>query len=232
MPAASAPILITRHGLSEHNLETRFYMGRAPASRLVAEGRAQATALGRHLVGWAAEDPERRSIRRIVASSLPRTSETAELIATELNASREIGTAAPVRVDLDDAFWEMSKGAWEGAMPRNEVPEPERTEWEERPFGFKFPGGESFAEVAERVVPAFDRWVGEYPGQRLLFVLHGDVVCALLYRLLGFPPEDIRRYLVPPCSMTELMPEPGAWRMLRFGDDRFLRHQTSPAAPG
>lgn len=32
-------IYLTRHGLSEHNLNTEVFMGRSPASRLVEEGR-------------------------------------------------------------------------------------------------------------------------------------------------------------------------------------------------
>jgi len=206
MPEPSPSVLLTRHGLSEHNLETHVYMGRSPGSRLVAEGRVQAQALGAYLARSA-------PVSRIVASSLPRTLETADLIAAALGR---------VPIEADDAFWELSKGSWEGTMPRDGVPEPERTLWETRPFDFRFPAGESFARVVERVAPAFERWAGLYPRERLLFVLHGDVVCALLYHLLRFPPEQIRRHLVTPCSLTELTRENGAWRLLRFSDDGFL----------
>jgi len=206
MTEPSAPVLLTRHGLSEHNLQTNVYMGRSPGSRLVAAGRAQARALGKHL---ARTSP----VQRIVASSLPRALETAELIA---------GALGGVPVQADDAFWELSKGSWEGRMPRDGVPEPERLAWETHPFDFVFPEGESFARVVERVAPAFEHWVAQDGRERLLFVLHGDVVCALLYHLLRFPPQEIRRHLVSPCSLTEVTREGTAWRLVRFSEDAFL----------
>src|SRR5579863_10048958 len=138
----SPVVLLTRHGLSEHNLTTQFYMGRSPASRLVPEGQAQARALGRYL---SAHHPG----GRIIASSLARTLDTAARVASELGG---------IPVQGDDALWELSKGDWEGRMPRNGVPEPARSELLHRPFGFQFPGGESFAQVALRVMPAFDHW--------------------------------------------------------------------------
>ena len=200
-------VLLTRHGTSEHNLNTRFYMGRSPASHLIEEGRAQALALGAYVSA-------QHHIGQIIASSLPRTQETAELVASKLGG---------VAVHLESAFWEMSKGDWEGRMPRNGVPEPSRTEWDERPYRFRFPGGESFADVARRVSPAFERWTNQFPGQQLLFVLHGDVICALLQRLLNSPEEDVRKMLVKPCSITELERHGGKWRLLRLSDDSFLR---------
>ncbi len=138
---AAAPVLLTRHGQSEHNLNTRFYMGRQPQSRLTELGRQQATRLGEHL---AATTP----VAHIVASSLARTVETAERIASPLGIDT-IHTA--------DAFWELSKGDWEGRMPRNGVPADFQQAMAADPVGFRFPGGESFAMVAERVVPAFRR---------------------------------------------------------------------------
>lgn len=215
-PNASAPaVLLTRHGLSEHNLQTRLYMGRSPGSRLVAEGRAQARALGAHLA-------RNETVQRIVASSLPRALETATLIAGELGG---------VPVHADDAFWELSKGSWEGHMPRDAVPEPERSAWELHPYDFRFPHGESFRLVVARVAPAFAGWVGRYGRERLLFVLHGDVVCALLQHLLGTPADQIRRYLVAPCSLTEVARADGAWRLVRFSEDGFLHEGERGPAP-
>ncbi len=208
-PESAPPVLLTRHGLSEHNLQTRLYMGRSPGSRLVAEGREQARMLGAHL---ARSEP----VHRIVASSLPRALETANLVAGELGG---------IPVHADDAFWELSKGSWEGSMPRDGVPEPERSAWELHPYDFRFPQGESFALVEARVAPAFAGWVDRYGRERLLFVLHGDVVCALLHHLLGSPPEQIRRHLVSPCSLTEVARGDGAWRLVRFSEDAFLRER-------
>jgi probable phosphoglycerate mutase len=199
-------ILITRHGESEHNLNTQFYMGRSPDSRLTETGRGQALRLGRrlHQSGLAP---------RVICSSLPRTVETAELIA------RELAAAPPER---DDAFWELSKGEWEGRMPR-ELPPEVRRQVDADPFGFRHPGGESYRDVWTRVTPAFDRWVGRYRGENLLFVLHGDVIRTLLYHLIRFPPERISDWVIDPCGLSEVWEEPGGRRLiLRFNDSAHL----------
>src|SRR5262249_4054661 len=106
LPSMASPVFITRHGQSEHNLETRFYMGRSPASCFAGEGRPQAQRLAERLAGDG-------RVRHVVASSLPRTVETAQIVATRLGL-------APVHTD--DAFWELSKGEWEGRMPRHAPP--------------------------------------------------------------------------------------------------------------
>ena len=209
-------VLLTRHGTSEHNLVTRFYMGRSPDSRLVQEGRDQARALGAYLA-------RTRPVAHIVASSLPRARETAEIVAAALGA---------VPVQEDEALWELNKGEWEGRMPRDGVPEPERALWEEHPYDFRFPGGESFADVAARAVPAFERWIARCAGEPVLFVLHGDVICALLRHLLALPPDRVRTLLVRPCSVTELVPEGGAWRMVRFSEDGFQPAAVRRSLPG
>jgi len=215
MSASPPPVLLTRHGKAEHNLVTRFYMGRSPDSRLVREGRDQARALGMYLL-------RHRPVARIVSSSLPRALETAEIVAAILGG---------VPVHADDAFWELSKGEWEGRMPRDAVPEPDRTAWEEHPFHYRFPGGESFAQVSARAVPAFERWIALHGREPLLFILHGDVVCALLRHVLALPEDRVRTLLVKPCSVTELLRDGGTWRMTRFNDDGFLAQAARGRAP-
>lgn len=204
-------ILLTRHGLSEHNLNTKVYMGRSPASRLVEEGRRQASLLGAHL---AREGAEGERVDAIVASSLPRTMETAERIAAPLGV-------API--EPEDAFWELSKGDWEGRMPRHDLPEDAARALAEDPFGFRYPGGESYRDATARAAPAFDRWVNGPAGRNLLFVLHGDILRALLHHTMGFPETRIGDFVIHPCSLTELSLENGAYHLVRFNDDNHLR---------
>jgi broad specificity phosphatase PhoE len=193
-------ILITRHGESEHNLNMQFFMGRSPAARLTGKGREQARLLGRRLrvLGAGSRSP------LLICSSLPRALETAELIAAELGG-------APV--EADDAFWELNKGEWEGRMPRILPPEVQRAV-DADPFGFLHPGGESYREVWGRVAPAFERWVARFRGETILFVLHGDVIRALLYHLIGFPTHRINDWVIDPCSLSEVLEEPDGRRVI------------------
>ena len=209
-------VYLTRHGLSEHNLKTDVYMGRSPESRLVAAGREQARRLGARLAGGefagdglAAE----KMVQKIIASSLPRTEETAGLIGQALGLEN---------VETEDAFWELSKGDWEGVMPRWELPEPIARALAEDPFGFRYPGGESYRDVTARAAPVFDAHVSANPGVPLLFVLHGDVLRALLHHTLGFPPEKIGDFIIDPCSLTELRWIEGRYHLARFNDGAHL----------
>ncbi len=194
-------IYLTRHGLSEHNLIMDVFMGRSPESRLLEEGREQARSLGARLRGKVKGG-------RIVHSSLPRTTETAQLIAMEAGVEELIP---------EDAFWELSKGDWEGRMPRK-LPADVQCDLDADPFGYRYPGGESYQDVARRAAPAFEKWVGKYPGTTLLFVLHGDVFRALLYHMVRFPPEKIGDFQVDPCSLTEFLLVEGVYRMVRCND--------------
>ena len=205
-PAPSTTIYLTRHGVSEHNTNTAYYMGRSPDSRLTAQGQEQARSLGRRLARLGGVD-------RIVASSLPRTLETAERVAAECGA---------VRVEGEQGFWELSKGEWEGSMPRNGVPAEIAAAIQADPFGFRYPGGESYRDVVARAAPALDAWVQRSAGQRVLFVLHGDVIRAVLYHLLRFPSDAIRDAAIFPCSLSEFLHEPGRYRMVRYNDDNHL----------
>lgn len=198
-------IYITRHGVSEHNLNTEVFMGRSPASRLTDEGRAQATRLGERLAREAA-------VTRIVCSSLPRTMETADLIADE------IGCARPMP---EDAFWELDKGSWEGAMPRDLPPEVAR-EVAAEPFTYRYGGGESYSDVVDRAGPAFEKWVAELRGETPLFVLHGDVIRALLFHLIRFPRGKISDFVIDPCSLSEFNFADGRYEVLRLNDASHL----------
>lgn len=194
-------IFVTRHGISEHNMRTDVFMGRSPESPLTKEGRAQATRLGRRLAKEA-------KITRIISSSLRRTMETAELIAAEA------GCGAPLP---EDAFWELDKGSWEGVMPVELPPEIVR-QVADAPFTYRYGGGESYKDVQGRVGPAFDRWVREFPKEKLLFVLHGDVIRALLHHVIRFPEDKISDFEIDPCSISELIFTNGRYRVLRLND--------------
>ncbi|MEE8394562.1 MAG: histidine phosphatase family protein [bacterium] len=194
-PAGVTRVLLTRHGFSEHNRNTAVFQGRAPSSLLAPEGREQARLLGQRLAKGA-------TIDRIVHSSLPRTRETAEIIA-------EI--AAVTRLQPEDAFWDLSKGDWEGSMPI-ELPPALQRQMDADPFDFHYGAGESFRDVVARAAPAFDRWVGGGPGETLLFVVHADVIRAILFHLIGFPERRIADFEVGLCALFEFEIDPGLGR--------------------
>ena len=124
------------------------------------EGRRQARA--------AAEALEPAVLDRIIASDLPRTVETARLVAPEreverwpeLNEVRGGKLGAIPDEELEDAFVHAFRGV---------VPEESR-----------FLGGESIGELWDRVVPALDRLLADDDWDTALAVLHGGVNRAIL----------------------------------------------------
>ena len=124
------------------------------------EGRRQALA--------AAEALEPVVLDRIIASDLPRTVETARLVAPEreverwpeLNEVRGGKLGAIPDEELEDAFVHAFRGV---------VPEESR-----------FLGGESIGELWDRVVPALDRLLADDDWDTALAVLHGGVNRAIL----------------------------------------------------
>ena len=133
---------------------------------LTAEGRAQAEAARRLLQGV--------SLDRVIASGLPRTTETASLVAPghdveewpELREIRGDRLSSIPAGELEDAFVH----AFRGVVPNEK----------------RFLGGETIGELFDRVLPALDRLLADATWDTVLLVLHGAVNRAILsYALTG-----------------------------------------------
>jgi broad specificity phosphatase PhoE len=133
---------------------------------LTAEGREQARAAADVLTGVVFD--------RLITSGLPRTLETARIVAPDTEPEswpelREIesGRLGEIPEDeLERAFVE----AWRDIVPENA----------------RFLGGESVASLLDRVLPAVDRLVSDRDWDVVLAVLHGGVNRAILsYALTG-----------------------------------------------
>jgi broad specificity phosphatase PhoE len=157
-------IFLMRHGQVAY-----FEDGRPLRQQLVpltAEGREQAAA--------AAELLEGITFDRVVTSDLPRTVETARIVAptVEPESWPELREIESGRLDEipEDALEAAFLGAW-----RDVVPEEAR-----------FLGGETIGSLFDRVIPALERLRADSDWDVLLAVLHGGVNRAILsYALTG-----------------------------------------------
>lgn len=133
-------IRIVRHGLTALNAQRRFRGRRGvPLDR---EGHAEAEQAAATLAD--------RPITVVVASPLARTQETATPIANLMGL--EIETDAYL-LDIDHGSWESLTAA----EAETEDPAGYAT-WREDPRSGKPLGGESMAQVEERIVRSVDRW--------------------------------------------------------------------------
>jgi probable phosphoglycerate mutase len=145
--------------------EVRYFRGEHPRDvKLTDAGRTQAEAASAAL----------REVRfdRVVTSGLPRTLETAQIVAPGIevernNALREI-ESGELRGVEPERVQEMMTTAFRGVVP----------------LDTQFLGGETIGELLDRVVPALDELVADDAWDVLLLVLHGAVNRAILSRAL------------------------------------------------
>lgn len=180
-----AVTLLLRHGQTPMSVQKR-YAGRSDVP-LTDAGVAQAAAAAKRLAS--------AGIDAIVASPLQRTVQTAEQVAGV--------TGLPVVTE--DGFRETDFGDWEGltfAEVRERWPS-EMTAWLADPQVAP-PGGESFAEVSERVSAALDRVLAGRAGQRILIVSHVTPIKTLVAAALLAPSAALYRMHLDVAALCEI----------------------------
>jgi probable phosphoglycerate mutase len=172
-------ILFVRHGQTDDNADGRL-QGRRDIP-LNGKGREQASAVGRALAKELRDDLDRlEAASAFHASPLKRARRTMELVRTELGYE-------PTRYAVDDALVELTFGEWEGlSWDEVEARDPagvrarQRDKWDFAP-----PGGESYAQLAERVKV----WLAQRQGD-LFLASHGGVARGLMYLLAGLDANE------------------------------------------
>ncbi|HEV2060350.1 MAG TPA: histidine phosphatase family protein [Solirubrobacteraceae bacterium] len=151
-------VLLVRHGETDENAAARF-QGRAD-TQLNDRGREQSRALGDAL--------RHEGLRALYSSPLLRAHETARIV----------GAAIGLEPILDERLVEADAGAWTGRLIAD-ILAGEREEyarWRAADPTFRFPGGESVAEQAQRIAAALaDVAAGPLPA---LVVTHGGTIRA------------------------------------------------------
>src|SRR5438093_7982627 len=166
-------LLLVRHAETTWNREGRFQGHADPP--LSAVGRRQAQAL--------AEELETRPPAAVYASDLRRASETAEIIASRPDL--------PLRTD--PGLREVDVGEWSGlTWPEMRTRFPESVE-RHTARGHGWERGESYEEMAERVISSLRRIADLHRGERVLVVVHGGTMRALAAHVDGLPIAEHRR---------------------------------------
>jgi len=152
-------IILARHGETPDNAAPSRIQGHRDPS-LSPRGREQARAM--------ADDMAAMGIAALHTSHLRRARETADFVAARLG----------IEPALDPRLAEARMGEWEGRLKgdlQRERPE-EWAAWRRGGASFRFPGGESLAELQERVLAALaDVRAGPLPA---LVVCHGGCIRA------------------------------------------------------
>ena len=171
-------LYITRHGETFRNAENRV-LGRTD-DPLSAKGKAQAMELAEKL-----KDIE---IDVIFTSPLSRARETAR------------AGAAPKGMTLieDERLLEVNFGIYE-AVPRDDV----GYQNAKREHFKRYPGGESYFDMAYRIYDFLYMLKREYADKRVLVVSHGGV-CRIIHNFfLDMENEEFVSFAFPNCGIEE-----------------------------
>jgi probable phosphomutase (TIGR03848 family) len=196
-------VLLVRHGQTPST--GTVLPGRAPGLHLSDAGRAQADAV-------AARIARLKKVAAVYASPLERTRETAAPIAR----------AHGLRVRRDRGLLECDFGDWTGTELKALAKLPEWAVVQRHPSRFRFPGGESFAEMQLRITDAIGRLATAHPGQTLVAVSHADPIKAAVNEAVGAHLDAFQRLVISPCSVTALLVAPDRTTVLTvnsLGDD-------------
>jgi probable phosphoglycerate mutase len=186
-PPAPTTIFLVRHGQTPST--GKVLPGRAPGLELAELGRAQAEAAAARL----AELPTRPTA--VYASPLERTRQTAQPIARALG----------LRVRQDAGLLECDFGEWTGRRLDALRKRPEWSQVQRAPSLFRFPGGESFAEMATRGWEAVVSLAERHRGESIVAVSHADPIKAILAQATGAPLDQFQRLVVSPCSISTIV---------------------------
>jgi broad specificity phosphatase PhoE/ribonuclease HI len=178
--------LLLRHGETPLSAERRF-AGRGDIP-LTEEGLRQAAAAAERLAA-------RGGIDVIVTSPLRRARQTAEAVA--------LATGVPLLAD--DGLVETDFGKWEG-MTIAEVSQrwPDEASAWIGSVDVAPPGGESFADVIDRVNAALDRLLAEHQFRTLLLVSHVSPIKIAACRAMLAPPATLFRIQLDVASLCDI----------------------------
>jgi len=176
-------VLFVRHGQTPTTGKT--LPGRAPGLHLSADGIAQAKVAAERIGAI-------KKVAAIYASPLERTRETAAPIAKALN----------LKVKANSGLLECDFGTWTGKQLDKLRKLPEWETVQRSPSTFRFPKGESFTEMQNRIVNAVDTICKNHPGQTVVCVSHADPIKAALAHATGTHIDLFQRLVVSPCSVS------------------------------
>ena len=197
-------VLLVRHGQTESNI-TGFFMGWSNED-LSDLGYAQAQRLSSRLASLPTAS--------VYTSPLKRAYNTALILAKPHNLEPKV---------LDDLI-EIRLGDWQG-LHRDEISQRWPELWQQSridPSEVTLPNGESFQQVTDRAVRAFEMIVADNQDKQAVMVTHEVVIRVLVAHVLGTSNSIYRRFEVGNASLSIIRVSDGKARLVTLNDSSHL----------
>jgi broad specificity phosphatase PhoE len=209
-------LLIVRHGRTAWNIDGRF-QGQLDIP-LDEVGLEQAEAVAQRL---STERP-----LAIYASDLSRAWQTARAIHGAISTACQPDPAPPLVPE--PRLRELHFGEWQGlsyAEIKARMPEALAV-WEDDWLDNAPPGGETLAQLGERVRAVYQEILAAYPDGTVLLVGHGGALQVLLCQALGLPPERFWQLQLDNTALADLRIYPEGAILNLFNDTCHLKGAT------
>lgn len=198
--------IVVRHGQSEGNAKEEFH----------GQYNSDLTEFGHKQAECTAEYVDRYTIDAIYSSDIRRAYSTAK------HTSDRRG----LPIHADEGLREIFAGKWE-QMKFVDIPEhyPEEYRiWSQDIAHAHLPGGESVAEMAERVNAAFERIAAENAGKTVYIATHATPIRAMRCKWMGLPLTEMQQMKwVPNASVTVVEYDGDQRRILCVGEAAHLQ---------
>ena len=202
--ADKTTLILLRHGETEWNLTGR-WQGQDANTLLTERGREQAQVVARRLRSY--------PIEAIYSSDLSRAFETAQIVGEMLGLE-------PLP---EPGLRESDIGAWTGLTWEDITTRfPEQVAAMFAGQDVRRGGGETYAELHERLQAAVDAIIARHPGQTVLVVTHGAALRSLVASRPGREPDSITPYR----HRRQHRPEHRSSRSRRAAAGQLQRHRT------
>lgn len=180
-------IFLIRHGQTPTT--GKVLPGRAPGLHLSEVGLKQAKRVAER-IGSVGKD----KVAAAYTSPMERTQETAA----------PIGDTLGIGVTVDDGLLEADFGSWTGQELKDLMKLPEWSQVQSAPSGFRFPDGESFAEMQFRITSTLQRLSESHRGDAIVVVSHADPIKAAVADAMGVHLDLFQRIVIGQCSVSAI----------------------------
>ena len=186
MTSGATTVLLVRHGAT---LTTGSVLpGRAPGLHLSERGAAQAQAVAQRIAQLTKKPVA------LYVSPLERARETAAPIAAAL----------ALRPVIDRGLLECDFGEWTGKKLSQLSRKAEWKTVQNAPSTFRFPEGESFSQMQQRVWATLEKLAARHRGRTIVAVSHADPIKAAVTFAQGVPLDLFQRTVISTCSVSAI----------------------------